>query len=95
MTCPCHAAATTTLSARPAPSATISSTSAPHEPIAVKPEVTLGHVTGAYTERLTLGLPVDIHVPPPTKLPGNWSQHSCPSVGTSNHPAMEPITMSA
>ena len=81
MTCPHCAAATTTLAARPAPSATVSSTSAPQEPIAVKPEVTLVHVNGAYTEWLTLGLPVDIHVPPPTKLPGNRSQHSCPICG--------------
>ena len=81
MTCPCCAAATTTLAARPAPSATVSSTGATHEPIAVKPEVTLVHITGAYTEWLTFGLPVDIHVPPLTKLPGNRSQHSCPICG--------------
>ena len=81
VTCPHHAAATTTLAAKPAPSATVSSTGAPHKPIAVKPEVTLVHITGAYTEWLTLGLPVDIRVPPPTKLPGNRSQHSCPICG--------------
>ena len=54
---------------------------APHEPFAVKQEVTFVHITGAYTEWLTLGLPVDICVPPPTKLPGNRSQHSCPICG--------------
>ena len=81
MTCPHHAAATTTLAAKPAPSATVSSTGALHKPIAVKPEVTLVHITGAYTEWLTLGLPVDIQVPAPTKLPGNRSQHSCPICG--------------
>ena len=81
VTHPHHAAATTTLAARPAPSATVSSTGAPHKPIAVKPEVTLVHITGAYTEWLTLGLPVDIRVPPPTKFPGNRSQHSCPICG--------------
>ena len=93
VTCPHHAAATTTFAARPVPSATVSSIGAPQEPITVKPEVTLVHVTGAYTDWLTLGLPADVHVPPPTKLPGNRSQHSCPicgdikssSDGTYNH----------
>ena len=74
-------AATTTFAARPAPSATVSSTRAPQEPIVVKPEVTLVHVTGAYTDWLTLGLPADICVPPPMKLPGNRSQHSSPLCG--------------
>ena len=75
------AAATTTIAARPAPSATVSSTGAPQEPMAVKPEVILVHVTGAYTDWLTLDLPADVHVPPPMKLPGNRSQHSCPLCG--------------
>ena len=81
MTHPCHAAATTTFAARTAPSATVSSTRAPQEPIAVKPEVTLIHITGAYMDWLTLGLPADVCVPPPMKLPGNRSQHSCPICG--------------
>ena len=78
MTCPCRVTTTTLPAAKPAPSATASSTGAPHEPVAVKPEVTTVHVTGPYTEWLTLGLPADIRVPLPTKLPGNRSQHSCP-----------------
>ena len=76
-----HAAATTTFAARTAPSATVSSTGAPQEPIAVKSEVTLVHITGAYTDWLTLGFSADVHVPPPTKLLGNRSQHSCPIYG--------------
>ena len=55
VTCPHCAAATTTFAAWPAPSATVSSTGAPQEPIAVKPEVILVHITGAYTDWLTLG----------------------------------------
>ena len=66
VTHPHRAAATTTFAARRAPSATVSSTGAPQEPIAVKPEVTLVHVTGSYMDWLTLGLPADVHVPPPT-----------------------------
>ena len=78
-----------------APSATVSSTRTPHEPIAVKPEVTLVHITGAYTEWLTLGLPVDICVPPPTKLLGITGVNipvTC--VEISSHPVMEHITTS-
>ena len=97
VTHPCCAAATTSLAAKPAPSVTVSSTGALHKPVAVKPEVTLVHITGAYTEWLTLGLPVDIWVPPPTKLLGNRSQHSCPicgdikssSEGAYNHVCLE------
>ena len=85
---PCHAAATTTFTARPAPSATVSSTWAPQIPITVKLEVTLVHITGAYTDWLTLGLPADICIPPPMKLPGNRSQHSCPSVEIPSHQVM-------
>ena len=81
VTRPHCAAATTTFAARTAPSATVSSTRAPLEPITVKPEVTLVHVTWAYTDWLTLGLPADVCVPPPTKLLGNRSQHSCPICG--------------
>ena len=44
---PHHVASTTSVAARPAPSATVSSTGATQEPIAVKPEVTLVHITGA------------------------------------------------
>ena len=60
MTCPCWVTTTTIPAAHPTPSATASSTGAPHEPGAVKPEVTTVHVTGAYTKWLTLGLPADI-----------------------------------
>ena len=53
MTCP-HQVTTTTISAaKPAPSAMASSTGAPHEPVAIKPEVTTVHVMGAYTKWLT------------------------------------------
>ena len=74
---------TTTLmpAAKPAPSTTVSSTGAPHEPVVVKPETTTVHVAGSHAEWLTLGLPADIRVPLPTKLPGNRSQHSCPLCG--------------
>ena len=78
MTCPCQVATTMIPAAKPRLSAMASSTGASHEPVAIKPEVTMVHVTGAYTEWLTLGLPADIWVPLPTKLTGNRSQHSCP-----------------
>ena len=78
---PHHAAATTPFATRPAPSATVSSTGVPQESTAVKPELTLVHITGAYTDLLTLGLPADVCVPSPTKLLGNRSQHSCPLCG--------------
>ena len=78
VTHPHHVTTTPMPAAKPAPSATVSSTGAPHEPIAVKLEMTMVHVTGSYAKWLTLGLPTDIWVPPPTKLPGNRSQHSCP-----------------
>ena len=81
VTCPCHVTTTPIPAAKPAPSATVSSTKAPHEPVAVKPETTMVHVMGSFTEWLTLGLHADIQVPPPTKLPGNRSQHSCPLCG--------------
>ena len=77
MTCPHHVTTTILPAAKPAPSSTTSSTGAPHEPVAVKPEMTTMHVMGAYTDWLTLGLPANIWVPLPTKLPGNRSQHSC------------------
>ena len=77
VTCRHHVTTTPIPAAKPAPSAMVSSTGAPHEPVAFKPEMTTVHVTGSYTEWLTLGLPTDIWVPPPMKLPGNRSQHSC------------------
>ena len=96
VTCP-HCVTTTTLpAAKPAPSATASSTGAPHEPVAVKPEVTTVHVMGAYTKWLTLGLPVDIWVPLPTKLPGNRSQHSfliCADIKSSSDGAYNHICL--
>ena len=81
MTRPHHVTTTTIPVAKSAPSVTVSSTGAPHEPVAVKLKVTMVHVMGAYTEWLTLGLPVDTWVPPATKLLGNRSQHSCPICG--------------
>ena len=81
VTHPHCAAATTTFAARPATSATVSSTGVPQEPIAVKPEVTLVHVTETYMDWLTLDFPADVCVPPPMKLLGNRSQHSCPIYG--------------
>ena len=93
-----HCVTTTpTPAAKPAPSAMVSSTGAPHEPVAIKLEVMTVHVMGSYTEWLTLGLPADIWVPPLTKLPGNRSQHSCPlcadiklsSNGAYNHICLE------
>ena len=81
VTCPRCVTTTPIPVAKPAPSATVSSTGAPHEPVAVTLEMTTVHVMGSYTKWLTLGLPADIRVPPPTKLPGNRSQHSCPLCG--------------
>ena len=66
---------------KPAPSTTASSSGVPPEPVVVKPETSTVHVMGSFAEWLTLGLPADIHVLPPTKLPGNRSQHSCPLCG--------------
>ena len=53
----------------------------PPELVSVKPETTAVHVMGLFSNWLTLGLPANIWVPPPTKLPGNRSQHSCPLCG--------------
>ena len=64
-------------SERPAPSATASSSGVPPEPLIIKPKTTTVHVTGLYSEWLTLGLPANLCVLPPTKLPGNQSQHTC------------------
>ena len=44
----------------------------------VKPDTSTVHVTGSFAECLTLGLPSDLRMPLPTKLPGNCSQHTCP-----------------
>ena len=66
---------------KPAPSATASSSGVPPEPVVVKLETSTVHVMGSFAEWLTLGLPADVRVPPPTKLPGNRSQHSCPLCG--------------
>ena len=70
-----------TPSARPAPSATATASGEPQEPLVVKPETSTVNVTSSYSEWLTLGLPLDLRVPPPTKLPGNCSQHICPLCG--------------
>ena len=78
VTCPCQVTAMPLPAAKPAPSATVSSTGTPYEPVSVKPETTTVHVMGSFPDWLTLGLPTDIWVPLPTKLPGNRSQHSCP-----------------
>ena len=67
--------------ATPTPSTTASSSGVPPEPVVVKPETSTVHVMGSFSEWLTLGLPTNVHVPPPTKLPGNRSQHSCPLCG--------------
>ena len=94
MTCPCCVTTTPMPAAKPAPSATVSSTGAPHESVAVKLETTMVHVKGSYAEWLTLGLPADIWVPPLTKLPGNRSQHSSPLCGeikSSSHGAYNHI----
>ena len=58
-------------SERPAPSATALSSGVPPEPLIIKPETTIVHVTGSYLEWLTLRLPANLRVPPLTKLLGN------------------------
>ena len=68
-------------STKPAPSTMAMSSGAPQEPLVIKMETTTVNVMGSYSEWLTLGLPIDLHVPPPTKLPGNQSQHICPLCG--------------
>ena len=81
MTHPHHIIPRPVPTAKPAPSATASSSGAPPEPVVVKPKTTTLHVTGSFSEWLTLGLPTNICVLPCTKLPGNRSQHSCPLCG--------------
>ena len=68
-------------SMKPAPSAMAMPSGAPQEPLVVKPETTTVNVTSSYSEWLTLGLPIDLCVPPPTKLPENQSQHICSLCG--------------
>ena len=63
---------------KPAPSAMASSSGMPSEPLVVKPDTTTVHITSSFAEWLTLGLPADLRMLPPTKLPGNCSQHTCP-----------------
>ena len=58
-------------SEKPAPSVTASSSGVPLEPLVVKPKTMTVHVTGSFSEWLTLGLPADLRVPPLTKLPRN------------------------
>ena len=64
-----------------APSTTASSLGVPPEPVVVKPDTSTVHVTGSFAEWLTLGLPSDVCMLLPTKLPGNQSQHCCPLCG--------------
>ena len=81
LTHPCHIAPTPVPIEKPAPSATASSSGIPLEPLVVKPDTSTVHVTGSFAEWLTLGLPSDLCVLPPTKLPGNHSQCTCPLCG--------------
>ena len=81
ITCPCKVTPISVPSTQPAPSTTAMASGAPQEPLVVKPETTTVNVTSPYSEWLTLGLPIDLHILPPTKLPGNWSQHICPLCG--------------
>ena len=81
LTCPCKVTPVTVPSTKPAPSAMAMSSGAPQEPLFVKLETTTVNVMGSYSDWLTLGLPIDFHVPPPTKLLGNRSQHVCPLCG--------------
>ena len=81
MTRPHHVTTTPAPTAKPAPSATASSSGVPPEPVVVKPETNTVHVMMSFSDWLTLGLPANIRVPPPTKLPVNRSQHSCPLCG--------------
>ena len=80
-TCPHKVTPVAVPSMKQAPSAMATSSGAPQEPLSVKLETTTENVTGSYSEWLTLGLPIDLCVPPPTKLLGNRSQHVCPLCG--------------
>ena len=51
------------------------------KPVVVKLDTSTVHITGSFAEWLTLGLPSDVHIPLPTNLPGNQSQHCCPLCG--------------
>ena len=77
LTCPHRITPAPVPSEKPAPSATASLSGVPLEPLVVKPKTMTVHVTGSFSEWLTLGLPADLHMPPLTKLPGNRSQHTC------------------
>ena len=81
ITHPYHIISTPVSTAKPAPSATASSAGVPPEPVVVKLETSTVHVMGSFAEWLTLGLPFNVRVLLPTKLPGNRSQHSCPVCG--------------
>ena len=81
MTHPHHVIPMPVPTAKPVPSATTSSSGVPPEPVVVKLETSTVHVMGSFSKWLTLGLPANICVLPPTKLPGNRSQHSCPLCG--------------
>ena len=59
------------------PSTMAMASGAPQEPLVVKLETTTVNVMSSYSEWLTLGLPIDLCIPPPTKLLGNRSQHVC------------------
>ena len=78
---PCRVTPVTVPSEKLAPSAMAISSGMPLEPLDVKPDTTTVHVMGSYSEWLTLGLPTDLRVPPPTKLLENQSQHVCPLCG--------------
>ena len=81
LTCPHKVTLVAVPSTKPAPCATATSSGVPQEPLVIKLETTTVNVTGSYSEWLTLGLPVDLHVPPPNKLLGNQSQHIFPLCG--------------
>ena len=81
LTCPHHIAPAPVPIEKPAPSTTALSSGIPLEPLLVKPDTSTVHVTGSFAEWLMLGLPSDLPVLLPTKLPGNHSQHTCPLCG--------------
>ena len=81
LTCPHRISPAPVPSEKPAPSATASSSGVPLEPLVVKPKTTTIHITGSFSEWLTLGLPADLCVLPLTKLHRNRSQHTCPLCG--------------
>ena len=80
-TAPCRIVPVPVPLEKPAPSATASSSGMPPEPLMVKPNTTTVHVTGSFAEWITLGLPADLCMLLPIKLPRNHSQHTCPLCG--------------